>query len=316
VNCGAIPEGILESELFGHEKGSFTGATGPRKGYFELADKGSIFLDEIGELPLSIQVKLLRVLEVREFMRVGGTTVHRVDVRFITATNKTLETEVKKGNFRQDLFYRLNAIHIRVPPLRERREDIPLLAKKFAADFSRENLIEFGGFDAEALHQMQDHSWHGNVRELRNFVEKVIVLEKGNPVGKQAILRYLQSHDLFDPTLPVPFNKPKEDVEREFLLRALLDIKSEIAQLRELIVTMGLPNRSLVPWRGEVGFPGDNSAENDETDRGESVADMEREMIKRALSKTDGNKRKAAKILGLSERTLYRKINKYGLVRR
>ena len=249
-------------------------------------------------------------------MRVGGTSVHRVDVRFITATNKSLETEVKKGNFRQDLFYRLNAIHVRVPALRERKGDIPLLAKKFASDFSRDNLIEFGGFDEEALHMMQDHSWPGNVRELRNFVEKVIVLEKGERIGKQTILKYLRSHDFFDPTLPVPFNKPKEDVEREFLLRALLDIKTEIAQLRELILSMGSSNRRLAPWRGDIPSTDGREMEIGEIDPGESVADMEREMIKKALTKTNGNKRKAAKMLGLSERTLYRKINKYGLIRR
>lgn len=314
VNCGAIPEGILESELFGHEKGSFTGAVGPRKGYFELADKGSIFLDEIGELPLSIQVKLLRVLEEREFMRVGGTTLHKVNVRFITATNKNLEREVRKGHFRQDLFYRLNAMHIQVPALRERREDIPILVKKFAADFCRDNLIEFEGYTESALKLMQSYNWPGNIRELRNTVEKVIVLEQGRRVTDLTLRRYISFYDAHDSSLPVHVNKPPEEVEREFLLRALLEIKSEIAQLRELLMSRMTPRYSLAPWTPsshDAGFGQVASAGNPQ--KPPSVAEMEREMIKAALIKTGGNKRKAAKMLGLSERTLYRKINRYNL---
>ena len=252
VNCGAIPEGILESELFGHEKGSFTGAAGQRKGYFELANKGSIFLDEIGELPLSIQVKLLRVLEEREFMRVGGTSLQAVDVRFIAATNKDLEEEVRKGNFRQDLYFRLNAIHIQVPALRERREDIVDLAKKFATDFSRANLIEFKGFSERALHLLQDYSWPGNIRELRNLVEKVIVLEKGNLIDEAVLRKYINVDEDFDKKLPVRLEKPKEELEREFLLRVLLEIKSEISQLRELLLASAPKRYSLGAWRDDL----------------------------------------------------------------
>ena len=315
VNCGAIPEGILESELFGHEKGSFTGAVGPRKGYFELADMGSIFLDEIGDLPLMIQVKLLRVLEEREFMRVGGSTVHHVDIRFITATNKNLETEVQKGNFREDLFYRLNAMHIHVPSLRERKEDIPLLVQKFALDFSRDNLIEFEGFEESALNALKKYHWPGNIRELRNLVEKVIVMERGTRITESSLGKYMDLPDHFDKTLPVPVNKPKEDAEREFLWRALLEIKSEIAQLRELILTGMRATYRLGPWRENLPDEyGDNTIldlkKNENT--GQSVAEMEKELIKETLKKT-GSKRKTARLLGVSERTLYRKINRYNL---
>ncbi len=311
VNCGAIPEGILESELFGHEKGSFTGAVGARKGYFELADKGSIFLDEIGELPPSIQVKLLRVLEEREFMRVGGATLHQVDVRFIAATNKNLEKGVREGNFRQDLYYRLNAMHIEVPSLRERRDDIPVLVKKFSADFCRENLIDFAGFSQSAMNMLKNYPWPGNIRELRNLVEKVIVLERGGFIDELILHKYLKTYDRQE-NLPVPLNKPHEEVEREFLLRALLEIKSEIAQLRELIMARPLPHYSLGPWRED--YSQSSPSVNDKNGESvPSVAEMEKEMIKSALIKTGGNKRKAAKLLGLSERTLYRRIDAYHL---
>jgi len=314
VNCGAIPEGILESELFGHEKGSFTGAIGPRKGYFELADTGSIFLDEIGELPTSIQVKLLRVLENREFLRVGGSELHKVNVRFIAATNRDLEQEVHKGNFREDLFYRLNAIHIHVPALRERREDIPLLAKKFAADFCRENLIEFEGFTEDALFRMQDYHWPGNIRELKNIVEQMIVLERGRQITEHGLEKYIKFQDPMDKRLPVPLQKPRDEVEKEFLIRVLLEIKSEIAQLRELIMAGSTNHYRLGAWRGELTEDIQDVEDfynNNEQDK--SVADMEREMIRSTLIKSGWNKRKAAKILGLSERTLYRKINQYRL---
>lgn len=313
VNCGAIPEGILESELFGHEKGSFTGAASQRKGYFELANNGSIFLDEIGELPTSIQVKLLRVLEQREFMRVGGTTTHKVDVRFIAATNKNLEKEVRNGNFRQDLYYRLNAMHIPVPPLRERREDIVVLAKKFASDFCKQNHIEFDGFTDSAIRMMERYQWPGNIRELRNLVEKVIVLEKGAQIDQQRLQKYLDTFDQHERNMPVPVNKEKSELDQELLLRALLEIKSEIAQLRELLVASSPPRYSLGPWREELPNEYKYAYENRNEPKTESVTDMEKELIKSALVKSNGNKRKAAKSLGMSERTLYRKLKKYDL---
>lgn len=312
VNSGAIPQGILESELFGHEKGSFTGASGSRKGYFELADQGSIFLDEIGELPPSIQVKLLRILEEREFMRVGGTAVLQVDVRFIAATNKDLEKEVAKGEFREDLFYRLNAMHIRVPGLRERRSDIPILARKFAAVFCRDNHIEFEGFTESAMNLMQQYHWPGNIRELRNLVEKVIVLERGQQIDEYSLRKHLKLYDS-EKNLPARINRPKEEVEREFLLRALLEIRSEIAQLRDLLLTGFLPRLSLNPWGGNSAFSDVTQGDDGAVPGSPSMTDMEKELIKNALLRTGGNKRKAAQLLGLSERTLYRKIDRYNL---
>ncbi|HNW58445.1 MAG TPA: sigma-54 dependent transcriptional regulator [bacterium] len=313
VNCGAIPEGILESELFGHEKGSFTGAIGPRKGYFELADKGSIFLDEIGELPLTTQVKLLRVLEAREFMRVGGTESVQVDVRFIAATNKQLEEEVRRGHFREDLFYRLNAVHIRVPALRDRSEDIPLLVKKFAAEFARDNHIDFPGFSDAALAAMSKARWPGNIRELRNVVEKIIVLERGAWIDEETVRRYLNISHPMDPALPVPVARGREESERDLFLRVLLEIKSEIAQLRELVLQRPPARYPLAPWHEELTAeylePVSPAGEGER----KSVAEMEKELIVGALHKYGGSKRRAARALGLSERTLYRKIEKYGL---
>jgi len=311
VNCGAIPEGIIESELFGHEKGSFTGAISPRKGYFELSDGGSIFLDEIGELPLTTQVKLLRVLEAREFMRVGGAESIQVDVRFIAATNKNLQEAVHKRLFREDLYYRLNAVHIQVPALRERREDVPLLVHKFSRDFTRDNHIEFEGFSEGALHAMQAAPWPGNIRELRNVVEKIIVLERGKRIDEQTVHKYLHGTAALNPALPVPVTRPRDEAERDLLFRILLEIKSEIAQLRELIINRPEPRYHLGPWREE---PAETLYEaSDHDSERASVADMEREMIRAAMMRFNGNKRKAAVALGLSERTLYRKIEKYGL---
>jgi len=191
VNTGAIPEGILESELFGHEKGSFTGATGQKKGYFEAADTGTIFLDEIGEMSLNTQVKLLRVLEESEFMRVGGTKTHKVDVRLIAATNKDLETAVQNNEFRRDLYYRLKAITIHIPPLRKRKQDIPLLVRELAENYIHDQKITFKGFSPEAIELMTQYHWPGNVRELRNFVETAIILNRGEKVTRGRLLNLI-----------------------------------------------------------------------------------------------------------------------------
>lgn len=320
VNCAAIPEGIIESELFGHEKGAFTGAIGIRKGFFEMADGGTIFLDEIGEMPLNAQVKILRVLEGKEFSRVGSAEPKNVDVRIIAATNRELNREVQNGSFRQDLYFRLHAVTINVPPLRKRKEDIPLLAQTFARQFCRENHIEFQGFDESAFGIMNDYHWPGNVRELKNLIESIIILEKGNKIDQQIILKYI---DIGRPelrNLPIPINRPAEQVERELLYRALLDLKSEISQLRELILTRLFPPRRLKSWEPEetIIIPHENGEivydeSLPESKSMPSLEEMEKRLIEDTLQRFDGNKRKTAKILKISERTLYRKIKEYNL---
>ncbi len=321
VNCGAIPEGILESELFGHEKGAFTGAVGARKGYFELGDSGTIFLDEIGEMPLPTQVKLLRVLENKDFMRVGGSKMQKVDVRVVAATNKDLLQAVQVGEFREDLYYRLNAISIRIPPLRERQEDIHLIVRKIAADFAGQNHIEFAGFTNSAFRMLQAAAWPGNVRELKNVIESMIILEKGALIDELILSRYLRPQDSgLSRNLPVPTNRSSEEVEREFIYRALLDLKSELSKLREDIYQVmfskhppkSLPVYSEVVSRGsDVEFSGE-VAEASPVE-GKTLGEIELFMINSALEQFDGSKRKAAKSLGISERTLYRKIKEYDL---
>jgi DNA-binding NtrC family response regulator len=320
VNAGAIPEGILESELFGHEKGAFTGAVGSRKGYFEQADTGTIFLDEIGEMPLNTQVKILRVLEGKDFIRVGGSGSRQVDVRVIAATNKDLDEAVRNGVFRPDLFYRLNAVNIRVPPLRERRQDVPLLVKKFMTDFCAQHRIVFEGFTDGAMRMMMEHSWPGNIRELKNFVEKLIVIERGRRIDEVILQRHLPRGVEMDRRLPVPVNRSSEEVEREFIYRALIDLKNEIAQLRELLLGHYIsPMRRLKPGYVDTQVVDEISSElptalsNDHRDSFESIADMEKRLIYDALERTKGNKRKAAGLLKISERTLYRKIKEYNL---
>ncbi len=317
VNAGAIPEGIIESELFGHEKGAFTGAIGTRKGYFEQADGGTLFLDEVGDMPLPAQVKFLRLLEGKDFIRVGGSSNRNVDVRVVAATNKDLREAVEQGRFREDLYFRLNAIRIRIPPLRERLEDLPLLVKKFVTDFCRENRIEFEGMSEGALRVMQDYHWPGNVRELRNFVEMLIVLERGRRVDENVVRQHLPHKSEYDRRLPVPLNRRSEEVEREFIYRALVDLKNEIAQLRELIVGRYVsPMRRLKP--GSYVEPDDvqevsaDEVGSEEEDL-ESLEGMQKRLIHEALQRTNGNRRKAAKILKISERTLYRKIKEYDL---
>jgi len=320
VNAGAIPEGLIESELFGHEKGAFTGAIGSRKGYFEQADGGTIFLDEIGEMPLTAQVKLLRTLEGQEYLRVGGSGARRVDVRVIAASNKDLSKAVATGEFRQDLFYRLNAVNIRLAPLRERPEDIPLLVKKFVADFCERNKISFAGFTDAAIARLAHHTWPGNVRELKNFVETTIVLESGRRIDETTIMRHLPQQTGMNRQLPVPVNRPPEELEREFIYRALVDLKTEIAQLRELLV-----GRYISPFRRLKSGIGDAEviSESGDLQNGDSqqvpvnefksLDEMEKGLIFQALERTGGNKRKAAKLLRISERTLYRKIKEFDL---
>lgn len=242
VNCGAIPAGILESELFGHKKGAFTGASEERKGYFETADQGTIFLDEIGETPLETQVRLLRVIEQGEFMKVGGSENKYVDVRVIAASNKDLGEQVKKGEFRKDLYYRLKAITVTVPPLRERKVDIPLLSEKFAEEFCKRNGIPNKGFTQEAFDALKQYDWPGNVRELRNFIESIVILEAGNRIEADHIRRYLHRDETseFIPdagqnrneNLPVPTNKSVEEAERELILQQLFLIRRDLTEMK------------------------------------------------------------------------------------
>lgn len=317
VNAGAIPEGIIESELFGHEKGAFTGAIGSRKGYFEQADGGTLFLDEVGDMPLPAQVKFLRLLEGKDFIRVGGSSNRNVDVRVVAATNKDLRDAVEHGRFREDLFFRLNAIRLRIPSLRDRLQDVPALVKKFVNDFCRENRIEFEGMSEGAIRALQDYHWPGNVRELRNFVEMLIVIERGRRVDENVVRQHLPRRSEYDRRLPVPLNRRSEEVEREFIYRALIDLKNEIAQLRELIVGRYVsPMRRLKPGGFvETDVVQDVSADEvgNEEDDMESIEGMQKRLIYEALQRTNGNRRKAAKILKISERTLYRKIKEYNL---
>jgi DNA-binding NtrC family response regulator len=320
VNCGAIPEGIIESELFGHEKGAFTGAIGFRKGYFETANNGTVFLDEIGEMPLSAQVKILRVLEGKEFSRVGSSETKQTDVRIIAATNRSLEHEVRNGNFRQDLFFRLRAITIELPPLRSRKEDIPLLVDIMAKNYCRDNQINFAGFEESAIRIMQNYHWAGNIRELKNVVESMIILERGSKIDDQNILKYIRPFDQENRNLPIPIHRPTDQVEREFIYRALLDLKNEISQLRELILTRLFPPKRLSGWEqtnSSIYQPEEAHVVYDEASSDirsiPSVPEMEKKLIEETLSRYNGNKRKAAVSLKISERTLYRKIKEYNL---
>lgn len=310
VNCGAIPEGIIESELFGHERGSFTGASEQRRGYFELADGGTIFLDEIGDLTLSAQVKFLRILESGEFQRVGSSTPRKVDVRVVAATNKDLELEVRHGRFRGDLFFRLRSVNIHIPPLRERAEDIDVLFRVFAEEIARKNGMTFRGISDEAMNLLHSYRWPGNVRELRNVVESMILLERGKFLEVDDLRKYLNTYgpDSAERNLPVPVGRSVEQAERELILRALLEIKGNIIELRDSIAEQA---RSLSSAKHGAGNPVEVRAQRDEQSL--SLEEMEQKMIAEALGRYKGNRRAAARALNISERTLYRKIKEYGL---
>jgi transcriptional regulator with PAS, ATPase and Fis domain len=317
VNCGAIPEGILESELFGHEKGSFTGAIGQKKGYFEAANGGAIFLDEIGEMSLTTQVKLLRVLETAEFMRVGGTTSLKTDVRIIAATNKNLEKAVDSGEFRRDLFFRLKAITIKIPPLRERKQDIKLLANVFAESYSQKNNIRFKGFSPDSFDVLSDFHWPGNVRELKNFVETAIILNKGETVHTGYVRQALNLEETKSASnnLPVPLNKTPEQAERELIYRTLVSLKLDISEIKSGMETLLAKNVSTEPYPYDY-VRGDERHHQKIMDREvipATMNDMEKKLIKDTLQKYEGSRRKTALALQISERTLYRKIKEYGL---
>ena len=328
VNCGAIPEGIIESELFGHKKGAYTDAKGDRKGYFESANKGTIFLDEIGETPLETQVKLLRVIESGEFMPVGESKVKKSDVRIIAATNKDLSELVEKDKFRQDLYYRLNTVSIKLPSLNERVEDIALLVERFALEFTRSNDMIYRGFVPDAIRNMKNHQWKGNIRELKNFVESIIVLEKGERITGEMVEDQLgkkQSDVSKNEALPMLTNQPTDTAERELILRQLFLLRQDVEFLKQLASPAQSPigniNTQLVDST-ETHQPSrlinedseyfiKNSSIGDMT-----IEDLEKEAIIRTLKFFKNNRRASAKSLGMSERTLYRKINFYGLERK
>jgi len=302
VNCGAIPEGILESELFGHRKGSFTGAIDNRKGYFEIADKGTLFLDEIAEMPLTTQVKLLRVLETEEFMKIGSETVTKVDVRIIAASNKDLQKEVDAKRFRNDLYFRLKAVTLNIPPLRQRTEDINLLISHFTKQYSKSNNIEEPKIPASTLDLLNEYTWPGNVRELKNVIETAVTLSKNGILTPELFLPLLSSSqsDKDYRNLPVHLNRSPESIDREMILGALIEIKKDLMELKR------------IAYRNDYEYQ--DSEEKFELDEIAPLVVLEKEAIQKALSFTNGNKRKAAKLLAISERTLYRKLKEYEIV--
>jgi len=330
VNCGAIPEGIIESELFGHKKGSFTSANEDRKGYFEEANKGTVFLDEIGETPLETQVKLLRVLESGEFMRVGEAKTRYTDVRIIAATNKDLTDLVKKGEFRQDLFYRLKTVTINIPPLRDRVEDIGPLLERFALEFTRSNDILYRGFIPEAIRVLKNYEWPGNIRELKHFVEKIIVLQKGERITAEMVNHELQDvmpiNAAPNSALPVLVNTASEKAEIDLILRQLFMVKQDTELIQKLLIS-GQNSSNITSFsklnNPEMIIPVSNTSmeipeEGHKLIRDDAIGDMaikelEEEAITRTLQYFSNNRRKTAKSLGMSERTLYRKIEEFGL---
>ena len=334
VNCGAIPAGILESELFGHVKGAFTGAIGERKGYFETANNGTIFLDEIGEMPLETQVKLLRVLELGEFLPVGGSIGKKVDVRIIAATNKDLIDEIEKEKFRKDLYYRLKTVTIVAPALRHHSEDIPLLIEKFALDFANRNNIPFKGFSPSAIHVLENYSWPGNIRELKNFVESMIVLEKGEVINSSMIAKRLNiGRRIPSSNLPMKISKSVDQAERELILQQILLLRRDINDIKNA-VTGDSKSIAFEASHGSADVQRFIAPALDEEESVEeesllemtddflvnpnilgkvSLEEVEKELIQKTLKKFNFRKRQTANALKISERTLYRKIKEYGL---
>ena len=299
VNCGAIPEGILESELFGHKKGSFTGAVDDRKGYFELADGGTLFLDELGEMPLTTQVKLLRVLETGELLPLGSETTKKVDVRIIAATNKDLQIEVDSKRFRHDLFFRLKAVSLYIPPLRERRIDINSLIEYFLNNYAEQNNIATPKITHDALDILNKYYWPGNIRELKNVIETAAALNTTGELEVDLLSNLLTPPKIEDErrNLPIALHKTNEALDREIILGALIEIKKDLNELKNFAYNSNVANQR-----------------NDDVYVANEIVPiniLEKNAIINAIKFAKGNKRKAAKLLGLSERTLYRKIKEY-----
>lgn len=344
VNCGAIPEGTIDSELFGHEKGSFTGATDSRKGYFQVADKGTIFLDEVGELPLSTQVRLLRVLETGEFIRVGSSKVQKTDVRVVAATNVNILEAIKQGKFREDLYYRLNTVPIYIPPLRKRKEDTHLLFRKFASDFADKYRMPPIRLTENALQILLNYKWPGNIRQLKNITEQISIIEKDRMIHPETLRRYLPETEMNElPALYKPVDEKTFSSEREILYQVLFDMKRDMTELKKLvhdlmdedisqasskekthIIKQYFDNKQKVERRQTDHVPDfvpavDAKDEEYIEDTEEyveeslSLVDKEIELIKKALEKHHGKRKYAAEDLGISERTLYRKIKEYNI---
>ena len=303
VNCGAIPEGIIESELFGHVKGSFTGATETRKGYFEAANGGTIFLDEIGELPLQTQVKFLRVIENGEYMKVGGNRTEKVDVRIIAATNKNLEQLIQNNSFREDLYYRLRSINIVIPPLRERKSDIKLLFDKFVNDFTGRNKIQFNGITPEAIEFITNYNWPGNVRQLKNFTESLITLNSDKIIELDDVMRQLSIPK--SELMPATINGYNKQDERQLLFGALFELKKDIMDIKHQLTHIEDVKSAAVP---ESGF----YLSDDKIDK-ITFDEFEQELLTYYYNKYNGNINRIADKLKISNRTLYRKFKQYGL---
>jgi transcriptional regulator with PAS, ATPase and Fis domain len=344
VNCGAIPDGTIDSELFGHEKGAFTGANNARKGYFEVADGGTIFLDEVGELPLTTQVRLLRVLENGEYIKVGASEVQKTNVRIVAATNLDMEKAIQKGKFREDLYYRLSTVEIKIPPLRNRREDIHLLFRKFASDFAKKYNMPTIRLDENAQHLLNMYRWNGNIRQLRNVAEQLSVLEEKREVSSQLLQSYLPE---FNSTLPALINQNSStdnfSNEREILYKILFDMKKDLNDLKKITSHLNSDNfksdlkekdynslESLQEKLNEekkteiIEFNEKESIFNSKEDKYHfaeeineeetlSIHDIELELIKKALERNNGKRKAAAIELGISERTLYRKIKQHDI---
>src|SRR5690554_5050811 len=347
VNCGAIPEGTIDSELFGHEKGAFTGATNTREGYFEVADGGTIFLDEVGELPLTTQVRLLHVLENGEFMKVGSSKVQKTNVRIVAATNVKMQEAIERGKFREDLYYRLSTVEIMLPPLRERKEDIHLLFRKFASDFAHKYKMPPIRLDEKAVQVLEKYRWNGNIRQLRNVAEQISVLETNRNISAQALLSYLPQ----ETNLPAVVGGKKSESdfssEREIMYKILFDMKSDLNDLKKLTLELmqntgakvqkehphlinriyGQPEaetpyeqtHQAIPMQTDVQQEFENDpddylfAETVEEEETLSLEAKEIELIKKSLERNKGKRKAAAAELGISERTLYRKIKQFDL---
>jgi transcriptional regulator with PAS, ATPase and Fis domain len=338
INCGAIPEGTIDSELFGHEKGSFTGALTTRKGYFEEANGGTLFLDEVGELPLTTQVRLLRVLENGEFLKVGSSKVQKTDVRIVTATNKDLLKLIEEGKFREDLYYRLNTVEVYLPPLRERKGDIHLLFRKFASDFAQKYEMPAVRLNPDAVEVLENYNWPGNIRQLRNVVEQISILEKNRNIDSSVLKKYLSDYTHRLPTvIPSESAHFDYDKDRKILYKLIFDLKKEIDELKEQIEhrpakllpekTLGYKHEHRAHDNVEIIYPDQHFSSSpnqfhenthiievpESEQESLSLQEREIELIKKALEKHNGKRKNAAQELGISERTLYRKIKQYNL---